>query len=258
MFLYYPMALPHGPFTTTPLDADAQTKSEMYQAMVRYIDHCVGRLVDALDELRLRERTIIIFTTDNGSERGFTARMAGREVRGGKATLGESGMCAPFIVNGPTIVPRGVVTDALIDFTDLFPTFVELAGATMPDDVVIDGRSFAPLILGSASDSPRDWIMSMGFGPARLTERGVVPKVPFANRVVRDKRFKLWILDGKPAKLYDLKADPAEVHDVIASTAPEVVTARKKLVAALATFPATDAAPRYHPAPPQPWDRKVE
>ncbi|KPJ68695.1 MAG: N-acetylgalactosamine 6-sulfate sulfatase, partial [Planctomycetes bacterium DG_20] len=132
MMLYFPMALTHGPFTTTPLDRNAQTKIEKHKAMVRYTDHIVGRLVKALDSLGIRGRTIVIFSTDNGSGGGVTARMNGRQVRGGKATLGEPGVCAPFIVNCPGLVSAGVKTDALTDFTDLLPTFAELGGAALP------------------------------------------------------------------------------------------------------------------------------
>jgi len=256
MMLYFPMALTHGPFTTTPLDPDAKGKIAKQKAMVRYTDHAVGRLVKALDDLKIRDDTIVIFSTDNGSTRGVTARMNGRKVSGGKATLGENGVCEPFIVNGPGLVPAGVKTDALTDFTDLLPTFAELAGATLPKDVAIDGRSIAKLILGKAKDSPRDWIMAMGFGPARLTARGVEPKVPYANRVVRDKRHKLWVLNGKSAKLYDLIADPAEKQNLIDSTDPNVAAARKKLEAVVKSFPKRDARPKYDPTPPQAWDRK--
>ena len=256
MLMYFPMALTHGPFTTTPLDRDAKGKMARQKAMVRYVDHAVGRLVEAIDALKIRDETIVMFTTDNGSTRGITARMNGRPVKGGKATLGENGVREPFIVNGPGRVPVGVKTDALTDFTDMLPTFAELAGASVPKDAVVDGHSIAKLILGKADDSSRDWIMAMGFGPARLTAKGVEPKMSFTDRVVRDKRYKLWILNGKPAKLYDLTQDPAETKNLIDSTDATVVAARKKLEAVVASFPKKDARPKYHPTPPQPWDRK--
>ncbi|MBN1342342.1 MAG: sulfatase-like hydrolase/transferase [Phycisphaerae bacterium] len=258
MMLYFPMCLTHAPFTDTPLDRGAKGKIARQKAMVRYTDHAVGRLVTALEELKIREKTIVIFTTDNGSTRGITARMNGREVPGGKASLGENGVREPFIVNGPGLVPAGVKTDALTDFTDLFPTFFELAGAKVPGGAKIDGHSIAKLIRGQAKDSPREWIMSMGFGPARLTEQGVEPKVPFADRVVRDKRFKLWVSGGKPAKLYDLIDDPAETKNLIRDGSPRVVAARKRLEAVVASFPKRDARPEYEPTPSQPWDRKPE
>lgn len=270
MMLYFPMALMHGPLTTTPLDPDVEEKIDRHKAMVRYTDHAVGRLVDALDELKIRDRTIVIFSTDNGSGGGISARMNGRLVRGGKASLGEPGVCEPFIVNCPGLVPEGVVTDALTDFTDLLPTFAELGGAKLPQDALVDGKSFAKLILGEAArplggafsrptdGRPREWIMALGHGPARLDARGVRPRQDFTDRVVRDKQYKLWVLEGRSAKLFDLLADPAEENNLIESAVPQVVAARKRLEAIIASCPEQDARPRYDPTPPQPWDRKAE
>lgn len=256
MMLYFPMALTHGPLVNTPAEPDVTEKMDRYRAMVRYTDMAVGRLVDAIDELGIRRRTIIIFTTDNGSGGGISARRDGRTVRGGKATLGEPGVCEPFIVNCPGLVPEGVAPDALIDFTDLLPTFAELGGAELPADAVLDGHSIAPLLLGQADDSPRDWIMAMGFGAAKLDERGVRPVMDYTDRVVRGKQYKLWVLGGRGAKLFDLIADPGESNNLIDSQQPEVVAARKRLEDVVATFPARDGRPRYDPTPPQAWDRK--
>ena len=257
MMLYFPMALTHGPLVNTPAEPEATEKMDRHRAMVRYTDAAVGRLVGALDDLKIRRRTIVIFTTDNGSGGGITGRLDGRSVRGGKASLGEPGVSEPFIVNCPGLVPEGVVTDALTDFTDLLPTFVELAGAELPEKTVLDGKSIAPLILGHTDDSPREWIMAMGFGAARLDEKGVRPVEDYTDRVVRDKQYKLWVLDGKPARLFDLLSDPAESNNLIASADAEVVAARKKLEAVVATFPKQDGRPRYTPTPPQVWDRKM-
>lgn len=256
MMLYFPMALTHGPFTSTPLDPDAKGKLACQKAMVRYTDHAVGRLIAALEELGIRRRTIVIFTTDNGSTRGVSARMNGRRVPGGKASLGENGVRQPFIVNCPGLVPAGVKTDALTDFTDMLPTFAELGGATVPKGTPLDGHSIAPLLLGKAKDSPRDWILSMGFGPACLTDRGVEPKLPYAPRVIRNKRFKVWVENGKPIKLFDLASDPAEKENLINRDHPDARAALKRLGAVAKSLPERDARPRYDPTPPQPWDRK--
>ncbi|NQU25942.1 MAG: sulfatase-like hydrolase/transferase [Candidatus Nealsonbacteria bacterium] len=255
MTLYFPMALTHGPFTTTPLEPNVTGNVATHKAMVRYTDHAVGRLVAALDELKIRDRTIVIFTTDNGSGGGHSARMNGRLVRGGKAKLSENGVCEPFIVNCPGLVPVGV-NDTLTDFTDLLPTLAELGGAELPEGVTLDGKSIAPVILGKADDGPREWIMALGHGPAKLDEKGVRPKQDFTDRVVRDKRYKLWVLNGESAKLFDLQTDPAEQTNLLDSPAPQIVAARKRLEAVIATCFKQDARPQYDPTPPQPWDLK--
>jgi len=258
MMVYFPMALTHGPLVHTPNEPDVTGKLDMHKAMVRYTDFTVGRIVDALDELELRRRTIVIFSTDNGTSGGITGHLNGRAVRGGKGSISERGCRAPFIVNGPGMVPAGVVTDCLTDFTDLLPTFCELAGAKVPEGLEIDGHSIAPVILGRDQDGPRRWIMAMGGGVARIDQRGrVVPAKPYAARTIRDKRFKLMVDDqGRTAGVFDLAQDPGEEHDLIDSRDPEVLAARRRLEAAVAGFPRRDATPRYDPTPAQPWDRK--
>jgi len=256
MLLYFPMALTHGPLTNTPAEPDVTEKVDKHKAMVRYTDAALGRLVRAVDELGIRNNTVIIWSTDNGTSGGISGRMGGRLVRGGKAKLTENGVCEPFIVNAPGLVPAGVETDALTDFTDLLPTFCELAGAELPEGVEIDGRSIAPVILGRDVSGPREWIMALGHGAAALDEEGVRPKQEFTDRVVRDRRYKLFVLKGKPEKLFDLEADPAELENLIDSTDPGVLAARRKLEAVIASCPKRDARPRYDPTPRQPWDVK--
>ena len=256
MLLYFPMALTHPPLVATPHDPDADGMIGKHSAMVRYMDFLVGRLVDTLDELGLRERTYIVYTTDNGTSKGIDGRMNGREVAGGKGTLGENGIHAPFIVSGPRI-PSGVTTDALMDFSDLFPTFSELAGLAVPDSLVMDGYSFAPVLRDPSDSGRRDWVLSMGFGPAKLTQAGVVPVKPFTDRAVRDARFKLWVEDGISTALYDLATDPGESANLLQSAEPAHREARARLEEIVASFPREDARPRYRPLLPQPWDRQV-
>jgi arylsulfatase A-like enzyme len=258
MMLYFPMALTHGPLTTTPAEPDVETSLEKHKAMVRYTDLLVGRLCKTLDELRIRNRTIIIFTTDNGSGGGLTGTLNGRKIRGGKAKKTENGVCAPFIVNCPGLVPQGVVTDALTDFTDLLPTFAELGGAKVPRDLKIDGVSIAPLLLGKAKDSGRQWIMALGHGPARLDDKGVRGQVDYAERVIRDKRYKVWVSEQRQiTQLYDLQSDPFEQKNLISSIEPEHLAAIKKFQAVVDTMPEKDSRPVYTPRKANPWDNKL-
>ena len=258
MMLYFPMALTHGPLTTTTAEPKVEDSKEKFKAMIRYTDLLVGRLCKALDNLRIRNRTIIIFTTDNGSGGGHTGTLNGRKIRGGKAKKTENGVCEPFIVNCPGLVPQGVVTDALTDFTDLLPTFAELGGAEVPNDLKIDGVSIAPLLLGKSKDSSRQWIMALGHGAAKLDEKGVRGKVDYTERVIRDKRHKVWVSEqGKIAQLYDLLSDPFEQKNLIDSTNSEHLAAIKKFQAVVDTMPEKDARPGYTPRKANPWDKKL-
>jgi arylsulfatase A-like enzyme len=258
MFLYFPMCLTHGPLVPTPDEPNTDGKIPRHKAMVRYTDKLVGRLVAALGRLGLRKRTIIVFTTDNGSAGGITGTRHGRKVKGGKGRKTEAGTCAPFIVNCPGIVPAGVATDALTDFTDLLPTFAELAGAAVPPDIELDGVSIAPLLLGKTEDTTRDWILAMGHGPARLDERGVRGIHDYASRVIRDKRYKVWVdAQRRITQLYDLHADPWEENNLLDSHEREHRNAVRKFEAVVESMPETDARPKYTPRRPNPWDRKA-
>lgn len=256
MLLYFPMVLTHPPLVPTPHEPDAEGIIGRHSAMVRYTDHLVGRLTDTLDALGIRDNTYIFFTTDNGTSRGINGRMNGRDVAGGKGSLGQNGMHAPFIVSAPGHIPAGTTTDALMDFSDLFPTFTELAGIASPDSLLLHGYSFANVLKDPAQMGQRNWALSMGFGPARLTADGVVPVQSFTDRTVRNERYKLWVEDGVSSALYDLQADPGETNNLLNS--PEHQDARAKLEAIVASFPANDAAPRYTPLPPQSWVLRSE
>ena len=254
MLIYYPMALTHGPLVKTPHEPFADDPLEKHKAMVRYMDYLVGRLVKVFDDAGVRERTIVFFTTDNGTGRRISGRLNGRLVQGGKARLTENGPRQPFIVNGPGIVPAGVETDELTDFSDLLPTFCELAGAPLPRGTQLDGKSIARLLLGKEQDGPRNWILAMGFGAATLDERGVRGVLDYAPRVIRDKRYKIHVHDGKVRELYDLHHDPDETENLLESGALEHREALRKLSRIAETLPRRDARPRYEPLPPRPWD----
>jgi arylsulfatase A-like enzyme len=256
MCLYFPMALTHTPLVATPDEPAAKSGIEKHKAMVRYTDKMVGRLVKALDELGIRKRTIVILTTDNGSTRGITGTVNGHKVKGAKAQECEAGVCEPFIVNCPGRVPAGTETDALTDFSDLLPTFVELGGGKVPDDLTIDGVSIAPVILGKETDSSREWIMALGHGAAKLDKDGVRGQQDFATRVIRDKKFKVWVSNQKRIiRLHDLKEDPWEKTNLIDSDLAEHKAALQKFQTVLDSLPDKDARPLYEPRKPNPWDK---
>lgn len=256
MFVYFPMTLTHGPLVPTPDDPEADEMLTKHKAMVRYTDKLIGRIVDAFRDRDLLEETIIIVTTDNGTSRGIAGRRLGREVEGAKAKMSEAGTAMPFIAYGKGRVPSGVVTNALVDFTDILPTFVALAGGQVNQDTLVDGHSFAPLLLGEASDSAREWVLSQGGGPATFRNNRTVPVHEYDDRVIRDKRWKLWIgTDRQATAFYDLMNDPWEENNLLRSNDPEVAKARERLWQVVLQMPEKDAAPRYKPNPAQTWDR---
>jgi arylsulfatase A-like enzyme len=257
MLLYYPMALTHTPLIATPLDPQAETKEQRHRAMVRYTDHLVGRLLDEIDDLGLAHQTLVIFTTDNGTGRGIDGMLNGRAVEGGKGLMLESGCRAPFFARWVGQVSPNRTVPALLDFTDIFPTMLELAGAEMPAGHVVDGVSFVDPLLGFGGNGQRKWMMSMGGRTAHLRDGRVRPELPYAPRVLRTTEYKLWInADGQPERLHHLPSDPDEAINLLEGAEGKARAALDRLVEAAGQFPKVDAIPRYTALPAQPWDKQ--
>jgi len=166
-FAYYPMILTHCPFVPTPgsEDWDSSDKGSTsykgdttyFGGMVSHMDEIVGKLTAKLDELGLRENTIILFTGDNGTDEPVVSVMDGRKVAGGKGFMTDAGTRVPLIVNWRGVIPAGQVCRDLIDFSDFLPTLCETAGVLVPAELNIDGKSFLPQLKGRKGN-PRDWI----------------------------------------------------------------------------------------------------
>jgi arylsulfatase A-like enzyme len=259
MFIYYPMCLTHSPLITTPLEPKLEDNISKHKAMIRYSDYILKNLLDALVNLGLRENTIVFWTTDNGTSQSLTGTLHGRRVVGGKSETTENGICVPFIVNCPGLVPQGEETDILTDFTDIFSTCAEFAGCAPDQNYIYDGYSMADVILGKAKDSKREWILSMGGkNRARLTEKGVENEFVFRDRVIRDKYYKLYINSSRqPEKLINLENDPEEKINLIYSEDEVVRQVLEKFLAVLEKMPEKDNDPIYQPLAPQPWDVKI-
>ena len=235
-FVYYPMVLTHSPFTPTPDDvasgespqgnqARGKRDTDHFASMVAYMDKIVGRVVDHVESLGLRDNTVVIFTTDNGTDRAITSRANGRTVRGGKGLTTDAGTHVPLIVSWPAGVKGGSVCHDLVDSTDFLPTLAELSGATIPPGP-LDGRSFLPQIRGEPG-RPRQHLVAH-YHP-RPERRDSAPQ-----RWARDHRWKLYDTGG----FYDLPSDPLEESPLdLANAPPEARAAHEKLLAALRAAP---------------------
>jgi len=124
---------------------------------VEEVDWSAGRVLDTLRELKLAENTLVIFTSDNGPWliKGPDGGSA-LPLRGGKGSTWEGGMREPTIAWWPGKIAPGSVCDAVAGTIDLLPTFVTLAGGTVPAEPVIDGRDISPLLFGRSKQSPRE------------------------------------------------------------------------------------------------------
>jgi len=205
-FAYYPMILTHCPFVPTPDSADwdpANKGSKEYKGdakyfgdMVSYMDKLVGKIIAKLDKLGLREKTLILFTGDNGTDEPVVSVMNGQKVKGAKGKTTDAGTRVPLIANGPGVIGGGQVSKELVDFSDFVPTICETAGVTVPEALNIDGRSFLPQLKGRKGN-PREWIYCW------YSRDGDDKKAKVFARNHRYKRYR----DGK---LYDISKDVLE------------------------------------------------
>jgi len=181
-FVYYPLTLIHSPLAETP---EKKTGNDLFADNIAYMDKLVGKLLNELDNLNLRKKTLIIFTGDNGCGLGGTIN--GKKIDGDKGTLLEGGSRVPLIVNWKGTCPEGKVLKDLIELTDFYATFADLAKIDLPDGVATDSISFAPQIKGEKGN-PRKWVF------IQLRDEWYV----------RNDRWKLY----NSGKLFDMKDAP--------------------------------------------------
>lgn len=194
-FIYYPMLLAQEPLTTTPLNRNnpPESKDTLFAGNVSYVDHLVGRLVETVKREGLTDNTLIIFTSDNGS--AVVGVLNGQPFETGKGSETARRAHVPFIVRAPFLTTENRASRDLIDFTDLYPTFLDAAKTPMPEGTVLDGRSFVPSLRGSEDPfEKRNWIFSQ-LGDFRM---------------IRDWQH---ILDSK-SDFHDLTKDPLQQNEV--------------------------------------------
>ena len=170
-----------------------------YHACVSYVDAQVGRILAELDKQGLRDNTIVILWGDHGWHLGDHGQWA-------KQTNFENAAHAPLIISVPRMKNAGQKCDALVEFVDIYPSLVEVAGLKTPSG--LEGTSFAPLL----ADPRRPWKTAAFHVWPRRIKNVIVGE----GRAMRTDRYRLceWTLDdktGKPAmELYDFVADPGE------------------------------------------------
>ena len=231
-FAYYSMALCHDVTDDIgrPVPYGPDGRWLNYEEMAIDMDRQVGRLVSALDQLKLRDDTLILFTTDNGTaaasylryEKGKYVRpkvfsdINGESVQGGKGKLNDWGTRVPLIANWPGRIQADQVIDDLVDFSDFLPTLAEVTGAALPDEVALNGHSFASSILGTGRSS-RPWAYAEGRS---------------SQQYVRTRTHKLY----SNGSFYDMNNDPEEEHP-LGHVSDDVAAIRTTLEAALQELP---------------------
>jgi arylsulfatase A len=212
-------------FTKRYPGVDDPTKA-IYYGSVSLVDHEVGRLMAALDELKQRENTLVVFTSDNGPEtlkrypNGIHSHGSPGPYRGMKLHVYEGGYRVPAIVRWPAKIRAGRVSDEPVSGLDLLPTFCEAAGTKLPTERPLDGASFMPVFSGGSvkRTTPlywqydvaisKPWTLSLREGPWKVVANAEMTQF----------------------ELYNLKDDPGETRNLAADRPERLRELREKLV----------------------------
>ena len=218
---YYPMILPHDPFRPTPDSENPKSRdgTRNYRDMVAYVDKMVGKIVSKLDELGLRENTLVLFTCDNGTSGAIKSELNGTIVQGGKRKMTDAGTHVPLIANWPKTITEKQVIDELVDFSDFLPTLLDASQSPLPTNLTLDGQSFLPQITGKQAN-PRKWVHCYY---RRGNEK--------AQQWTRTQRYKLY----NTGKFYDVSKDRLEMNPLSILT-PKQRKTRAMLQGALDQF----------------------
>ena len=244
-FLYLPHFGVHSPFQAKqdliakfkPKPAVGGHNNPTYAAMIASVDDSVGRVMQTLDDLKLSDNTVLIFTSDNGGVGGYNRpdglwREPGSEgkgkkakgadtdgggitdnapLRSGKGSLYEGGTREPFIVRWPGVTQPGSSCNVPTIHVDIFPTFLEIASAPKPRQV-LDGESLTALFRDSSGKLQRDAIFQhfpgyLGSGP------GLWRTTPVSLIQSGDWKLMEFLEDGR-LELYNLKDDIGETKNL--------------------------------------------
>lgn len=243
-FLYLPHFAVHSPHQAKqpvidrfkPKPPAGGHHDPTYAAMIASVDESVGRILALLDELGLSEKTLVIFSSDNGGVGGYLREglthasdiTDNAPLRRGKGMLYEGGIRVPYVFRWPGRIPPGTVCDRPINSVDLYPTLLELAGARPPAGQALDGVSYVRLLVsGGRAAWERDAIywhfpgyLGSGQGQWRTLPVGAV----------RAGDFKLLeFFEDNHLELYDLRGDIGEKNNLAVAMPDKVNELREKL-----------------------------
>jgi len=196
-------------------------KRAMNVAFVEHLDHHIGEVLKTLDESGLRENTVVVFTADNGGS--LPHAQNNDPWRDGKQSHYEGGLRVPFMVRWPGQIEAGSKSDYAGQVFDLFPSFLELAGATATDPAALDAVSLVPVWKGEAITAPRDLYFVRREGGRAYGGKSYEALIRGEWKLLQNDPYR-------PIELYNLKNDPGETTD-LAAKAPKVFN---ELSAALA------------------------
>ena len=265
-FLYVAFTAPHVPINPAP-EFRGTSKAGRYGDFVQELDHCAGRVLDALEEHGFTKNTLVVFTSDNGgvlfTDTVATGHRCNGTLLGQKTDVWEGGHRVPFIVRWPQHVPPGTMRKQLFSQVDLMATVAEAAHILMPKDASPDGASElaawtdperAPskrnetAFLGTEGYALRegDWlyIPQQGSGGKSVPQREGTPweKLGSLNSDIDDRgRIKT---GAPPDQLYNLAIDPGETHNRVLDRPERAAAMRARMHELQLDFTELDAIGR--------------
>lgn len=210
-FLYLPHSMVHVPLYSSP-DFEGKHPFGPYADAVREVDWSVGQILDALERTKISDRTLMIFTSDNGPwlSYGEHAGSAG-PLREGKGTAWEGGVRVPTIMHMPGTIPAGTVCNKLASTIDILPTIAHLIGSELPP-LVIDGKNIFPLMIGD-SPSPHESIPYYYADGQLQAIRNERWKLVFPHQY-RSIAEQVGRSDGNPVEYTNRKVERLELYDL--------------------------------------------
>lgn len=223
-FALVSLTQPHLPTLPHP-DFDGKTGNGNYADVLVEVDHRTGQLMDAVDQLGIRDNTIFIFTSDNGPERTRPWQGYAGIWRGQYFTALEGSLRVPFIMRWPGKVPAGRISNEIVHIVDMLPTFARLAGAQIPTDRKIDGMDQLDFLVGKQETSNRDGFPAYN-GDDMYAYKWRNWKVHFIElNNMYDVPKKLNV-----PQLYHLIKDPKEEFDIVGESTWVLPVVTKKMI----------------------------
>jgi arylsulfatase A-like enzyme len=224
-FVNYWAFTPHSPFSARPdlvekyavlVDKSNPQQSPTMAAMIESLDFSVGHILKVLYEEGLADNTIIVFTSDNGGNMydlvDGVPPTNNAPLKSGKGTIYEGGIRVPLIVVWPGVTKPGSVSPALVETTDLFATFLEMAGIPLPKDYPGDGVSLVPVLKG---EKPSLWNDFFCYFPQNVEGTGNLSAASFRRGNLKLIRFFADNPDGSDRlELYNLAEDIGETRNL--------------------------------------------
>ena len=211
-----------------------KSKGDLYGDVVEEFDFETGRLLDAVDELKLRNSTLVIYTSDNGpwNQKKYTTKKKGHPkgsvfwgdsgpLRNGKGSCYEGGYRLPCIIRWPEKIKENRISDAIFATIDFMPTLAKLCKFNLPNSVHIDGIDQTDLLLGK-KDKGRDYFYFNKAGVRKGKWKYLKPNAHFYGYAIEDNR-------KKTEELYNLETDLGE-NSNLAKEFPDKVAELKKLM----------------------------